>query len=396
MSKRRGKSILPPLSQQVRQAMLTALERHLPLGIEGRQLDDAKLWDILLYASVNQATIEGACSELADTPSANTVREHLQAALGPSAIEVLFLEDQLNAALHGQLPGPVRRHLRRHSLEVGIDLMEIAYHGEPADTPDEVRRGKAKSGTTHFHTYATLAIVHHGWRYEVALTFVWAGETMAEVVERLLKRSQHRGLQFRRAYLDKGFAQQPVYDLLQGHNIPYLIPLPRRGTTGGVRALCGGLHNYRTTHTFNAGTPQAYTTQVLIIRHRHRRRGRKPKIEWFPYAAYGLDHIPLTQIFALYRRRFGMESGYRQLHHLRARTTSPNPSWRLLFVGLGLLLYNFYILLRRVYRTTRRYGRRTRTIWLSLKRMTLTISRTIEQLLGITPIASRTASWMNA
>ena len=89
-----------------------------------------------------------------------------------------------------------------------------------------------------------------------------------------------------------------------------------------------------------------------------------------------------------------MESSYRQLHDLRARTTSSNPTWRLLFVGLGLLLYNLYILLWPLYRTCRRYGQRTRAIGLSLKRMILSLSRTIEQLLGITPITARTVSWM--
>jgi hypothetical protein len=115
---------------------------------------------------------------------------------------------------------------------------------------------------------------------------------------------------------------------------------------------------------------------------------------WFPYTAYGLDHIPLTEIFALYRRRFGMESGYRQLHDLRARTTSPNPTWRLLFVGLGLLLYNLYILLRQVYRTSCGYGQRTRLQGLSLKRMILALSRTIEQQFGITPIDACISRWM--
>ena len=29
-----------------------------------------------------------------------------------------------------------------------------------------------------------------------------------------------------------------------------------------------------------------------------------------------MDHVPLPQIFDLYRRRFGMESGYRQMHQV--------------------------------------------------------------------------------
>ena len=43
-----------------------------------------------------------------------------------------------------------------------------------------------KSGTTHFHAYATAVVVHKGHRYTLALTRVEHGETMKEVVQRLL------------------------------------------------------------------------------------------------------------------------------------------------------------------------------------------------------------------
>ena len=84
MSKRQPKHTQPVLSEQVRNALFTTLEKHLPLGIQGRALDDKKVWDILTYASVNSTTIETACNELADVPSGNTVREHLGAVLDTS------------------------------------------------------------------------------------------------------------------------------------------------------------------------------------------------------------------------------------------------------------------------------------------------------------------------
>ena len=101
------------------------------------------------------------------------------------------------------------------------------------------------------------------------------------------------------------------------------------------------------------------------------------------YAAYGMERVPLAQIFALYRRRFGMESGYRQMHQIRARTTSANPTWRLLLVGVAFLLYNVYIRFRQNGRQVNPYDRRARTPWLSLKRMAHMIIRLIEQRLGV-------------
>lgn len=386
MSKRQHQYTAPVLSEQVRKALFTTLEQHLPLGIQGRDLDDTKVWDILSYASVNGTTIETACHELADVPSGNTVREHLGKALDASRAGVIALESEINAALRSQLPARLGRRLGRKAYETGIDLTEIPYHGHPAKAAQEIRRGKAKSGTTHFHAYATLAVVHHQRRYELALTFVWADDSLAQVVHRLLGQGKGLGLRIRRAYLDKGFCSQAVFQCLRRHRIPYLIPVPKRGKSGGIRALLAGRCSYRTRYTFNANTDRAYTTEVLLIRRYCKGRYGRQHVEWFAYAAWGVDHIPLEQIFDLYRRRFGMESGFRQTHQVRARTASPNPALRLLLVGLALIIYNLYITLRRRYRTTRRYGGRIRRSWLTLKRVTFLLLRCIERLLGVMPI----------
>jgi putative transposase len=386
MSKRQPKHTQPVLSEQVRNALLTTLEKHLPLGIQSRKLDDEKVFDILIYASVNSTTIETACNELAGAPSGNTVREHLGKVLDASRAGVVALEEELNQALKSQIPAGLCKRLGRRSFEIGIDLTDIAYHGQPAQDDSEIRRGKAKSGTTHFHAYATLSIVHHQRRYELALTFVWADESMEKVVQRLILQAKTLGLRIRRAYLDKGFCGKEVFHFLRTHRIAYLIPIPKRGKSGGIRALCRGRCSYRTRYTFNVNTERAYTTDVILICRYPKGRYGRHQVEWFAYACWGMDHIDLHQVFDLYRRRFGMESGYRQMHQVRARTTSRNPALRLLLVGLALILHNVYITLRQVYLTIRRYGGRTRRIWMTLKRMAWLLLRIIERLMGVEPI----------
>ena len=142
----------PSLSAQMRQALIGPLIRSVSLDIQGRELDDETLWDILLYASVNGTTIERACNELDSVPPGNTVRDHVREALDASGFGVCALEDQLQAALQDQLPSSVLRGRKRKGWEVGIDLTDLPYHGKPAQTPEEVCRGKAQSGTTHFHS----------------------------------------------------------------------------------------------------------------------------------------------------------------------------------------------------------------------------------------------------
>ncbi len=394
MNKRRIQHTEPVNSTQVRAALVDTLQTYLPLDIDGRNLDEATLWDILIYSSVHQTTIEASCTELKCGCSSNTLREHLNDALDESRAGVVELEQPLNTALHAQLPNAFLHHLDQRRYDVAMDLVEIPYHGQPKHAEAEVRRGPAKSGTTHFHVYATLAIVHDEQRYELALTFVWAGETLVQVLERLLKRAWRLGLRIRRAYCDKGFCSCAVFRWLRRHRVAYVIPVPVRGKA--LKALRRGSHSYRTRYTFCVGTADAYTTDIVLVRkYRAGRRGRHG-VDWLIYAVYKVDAIPPHQIHELYRRRFGIESGYRQLHQVRARTTSQNPATRLLMVGLALLILNVYILLRRVWLTVRHYGRRVRRLWLTLKRLALMLFRLIEQCWGVRGIEQVASSTLNA
>ena len=69
------------------------------------------------------------------------------------------LQRRLNAALAGNLP----RTLRRSPQRMAADLVLIPYHGQPQHDPDEIYRSEAKSGTSHFHAYATLYVIRNGW-----------------------------------------------------------------------------------------------------------------------------------------------------------------------------------------------------------------------------------------
>ena len=86
------------------------------------------------------------------------------------------------------------------------------------------------------------------------------------------------------------------------------------------------------------------------------------------------------QIFQFYRRRFGIESSYRQMNRVRARTSSTNPALRLLYVGVAFLLINLWVRLKQQYACDlHRKGRRVNPRRLTLLRMMHLIIRAIEQ-----------------
>ena len=76
---------------------------------------------------------------------------------------------------------------------MAADLVLIPYHGQPQHDPDEIYRSEAKSGTSHFHAYATLYVVRNGYRFTVALTPVSRGEPLEAVLKHFCIRPPKSG-----------------------------------------------------------------------------------------------------------------------------------------------------------------------------------------------------------
>ena len=166
-------------------------------------------------------SLSDACKSLRDAPSDEAARLALIATL-PDFAE---LQRRLNAALAGNLP----RALRRRPQRLAGDLVLIPYHGQPLHDPDEIYRSQAKSGTSHFHAYATLYVIHRGYRYTVAVTAVASGEPLEEVLKRLLRQAAAVGVRCRLLLLDRGFYSVGVIRYLQAApaSVPDAGGLPR-------------------------------------------------------------------------------------------------------------------------------------------------------------------------
>lgn len=335
---KRNREIAP---EQLVQALTEVMQATLPLELQKTRITPSEAWQVLAYAAVHRLTIESACDALPDAPSGNRLREVLLPALPPSP----ELQRRLNRRLRQQLHPSLWKKPR--GLHLAIDVVLIPYHGQPQADPAEVVRGEAKSGTTHFHGYATATMVHDKRRYTVALHCVPLGETMDQIVRTLLDRVKRLKLKVRRVYLDAGFASVAVLRTLQRRRLAYLVPLPVRGKSGGVRTLFTRAKSYWGYYTLHSPTHGAWTVKTVVVQRYLKGRYGKHGRKWFAYAIAHLPRgTPPHQIFEWYRRRFGIESTYRQLNQVRARTTSRSPELRLLWVGLALILINLHVALR--------------------------------------------------
>ena len=384
MSKPTSKITRTIRSEQVLQAFVEVVGQNLPLELKRTRITAEDILYALGYASVHRLSIESACQELQGAPSGNRLREVLAESL-PERTE---MQSMLNRMFRQQLPPSIWKCKR--DFNIAIDLTLIPYHGQPYEDQKEIVRALPKSGTTHFHGYATVSIVRDHRRYVVALHFIEYGEEMAEVVRWLIKRLKSLKFRIRRVFLDKGFCSKPVFKVLNQHKLSYVTPIPVRGKSGGVRSLFQG-KSRKTSYTFNSPKHGQYTVQAVVVKRYSKGRYGRHKSKWFAYSVTGLpDGILPAQVFELYRQRFGIEASYRQMNQVRARTSTRNPVIRLLLVGLAFVLFNLYISLRQgLSSALKQPSQLPKRFWLSLRRLALLLSRALERLWGTTEIIQR-------
>jgi hypothetical protein len=358
------------------------LQEYIPLRDYKRKVSAPTLWDVLLIAAAGVTSIHAACGRLDGLPAEETIRKALYASLP----EFAELQRQLNRALAGRLP----RALRRRPQRLAIDLTLIPYHGEPFRDPAEVYRSLAKDGTSHFHAYATAYVVLRGQRFTVALTAVAKGESLKEVLRRLLKQARSVGIRPRLLLLDRGFYSVDVIRYLQAARYPFLMPAVIRGRKAddprgpsGTRTFAVMKRSGWFKYTMRGGAKRAATVSICVSCRNYRGRWKRHGRQALVYACWGVEGRSCPWVRETYRSRFGIESSYRQMNQARGRTSTRRPELRLLYVGLALVLRNEWVWLHfEALSTPRRGGRLIRLERLRLRALLHWLIEVIEQAFG--------------
>jgi len=374
-------------SQQVLNALIAIVRPYLLLDLRNTRITAEEIIAVLGYASVHRISMDAASHELKEAPSANRLREVLAQALPDRKI----LQRALNTILRAQTPRFIKKGKR--SYYIAIDLTLIPYHGECYKDEKEIVRSQPKSGTTHFHGYATVSIVHDNQRYVVALRFVEKDESMQEIVAWLLNRLKSIGISIKRAYFDKGFCSVPVLKTLQRRKIKFILPISVRGKSGGVRKLFEASASHKTTYTFNSPKHGELKVSAVAVKKYSKGRYKRKGVRWFAYAVAGLPKsVEPHQVFEMYRQRFGIEASYRQMNQVRARTTSRNPVIRLLLVGLAFVIFNLYIAKRQhIAICLKNPSVPVSKYWLTLRRLVRMIAHAVENLFDLADAVFRHA-----
>ncbi len=243
-------------------------------------------------------------------------------------------------ALHSVMS--LSRRDRRRRWTLAIDTHDVCYYGQPAAN---VIGGPKKLGTQWFFGYATAMLLHPRQRYTVALTPLLSRQMPHEVVRILLDQVAEKGLKIQGVTMDSAFDSGEVFLLLQERRLAYTVPLRRKGRGDNSRNRCFEGHHLlvRWVEWSTDKTRRRVRTRVVLWK----ASGRTWALAfdgWSGSEAKNVHRQARNQR-AVYRRRFGIETSYRQKNQAQAKTTSRSLEYRLLLEGVAYILRQVWVTL---------------------------------------------------
>ncbi|QDU41534.1 hypothetical protein Mal4_59020 [Maioricimonas rarisocia] len=321
---------------QVKGQVIGLLQQTLNTSGCSRRLSTDLLLRVIVGIGLLKATITAVSQRVALGVSDETLRKAIYAALPP-----MWMFPEL---FDKQLQGWIKKAQRRkRGVIIAIDLHHQPYYGKPQKG---LFRGKAKQGTKKFWSIATACVVERGEKLTLAMAPVY-NNRMEDTLDALWPQLQSKGIRIRRLLLDRGFYSADVIDWLQSRNVPFLMPMICRGKkpsknspgTGTAQFMAPGRRGF-TTHTWKKRRSKLQVTVQVAIVPNPKTKQKTPLL----YAYHG--RLPnLTYCRELYRKRFGIETSYRESRHCRAWTTTRKENWRRFLQILSFILANAWALL---------------------------------------------------
>ncbi|WP_114579695.1 transposase [Saliphagus sp. LR7] len=290
------------------------------------------------FANTGGKTVQLDRSEPVDVtstarnPLAKSLLYHLRH-LTADAIDAQFdgVRDRLFEVLRS-------RRLLPSRVDVAIDLHEWRFYGS-ADT-DHVLTTYPDLGTTRAYCFATLCIVAPSVRFTLAVIPLDANGFRAkqEAVRSLIVEARQY-VSIRHVYLDRGFYQVHVVTELEQLEIDYIVRA--RPSKGMKDRLSAGAETVVDAYRMQRNRPPTAVADVTVFAVPH--HTNEDDHVWF---VTNLDVEPETAraYAAAFRRRWGIETSYRQIGDFLARTSSPTFSVRLFYFLFAVSLYNLWVL----------------------------------------------------
>ncbi len=217
---------------------------------------------------------------------------------------------------------------------------DIPYYGK-VNNP-RIMGCKHKNGTSYCYKYATIDIVEKNQRFTLkAIPLTQLSNDNATIVNELLEHAL-KYIHVKYVLLDRGFFSIEVLRVLEGLKLKYIMPATKNDRIKQVVKDNSNKLSYFLKYTM--GTKEKVTFN-LVVKYDEKER------EYYTFATnFEIKYkIDIDRIAEMYRKRWGIETGYRVKHDFLAITTTQSYTVRLLYFMVSVILYNFWLLCNLVY-----------------------------------------------
>ena len=301
-------------------------------GIEGSHLDPVDIYDVVLRAAAAMTSVNSVTIHTSNTPDRKAVMDWLYTLEEPPMLNAV--NDILALLTMTVLD-------RSRSRTICLDFMDNPFHGFP-DDENELRRMRARDGTTKCHRYCTAFVIARGKPLTLAVEPVTGEASKADSVERVLDRVGTYPFGIDHILMDRAAYVGEVIDVLR-RTAPPVFPV-KTGKTS-LREKLSRKASYMTEETICEGREHEQTYPLAVNVTYHNGDRGKHGVKATGYAAYGLEDRTPQQVAHLYSKRSAIEKSYEKFRQARALTTTPSRVIRLFYVSVGFILEQLWIVL---------------------------------------------------
>jgi hypothetical protein len=230
-----------------------------------------------------------------------------------------------------------------HAVVVAIDFHDQPFFSKAKKRDASVVTSKGQKGTKWGHRIATLDVVDKGMRFTLVSIEVTMFTRKEKIVEQLIIEARKHA-KIRCVLLDRSFFSVPVINKLDELKVRYLMPAKKNSKIKSIVARSKAYRYTVTRYEMVSNTKDVAVFNLVVVDMSTRKKNLKND-DYFTYATnMKVNENNVVAIGEMYRKRWGIETGYRVKKDFRIKTCSTSPVVRYLFLHLSVILFNLWVL----------------------------------------------------
>ena len=296
--------------------------------------------EAVFEAALNATSVETVCELKEGSPSADTVRGHLDWKVSLDAVEGM-MRNRVKWFIT-----LLKRRFGRAEFEIAIDWTDEPYYGNKNN--QFIIGMEPKAGTCWAYEFFTASLLVKGGRLLFFAYPLYGRENLLYYVNRALLFLKELGIKPPLLLFDRGFRSTDLFAYLKDEKIPFITPAVQ---DSHFERLVASVKKFPV--RFNGWQMQnsdKETVEIDLIVQEEFSEGKDGKLERHLYGFY--TNLPrkvyegnADLISEFYSKRWGIETAHRCEDDFRIKSTSVSGIVRYLYFVVSSLVYNLWVYL---------------------------------------------------